>query len=178
MTTPVGKGRPTPKRSEAQGRRGGPVLPPPATRKEAARRAKEQAIAARAQVKQGAARGDAQHMMARDAGPVRALVRDVVDARRSVGVLLLPLAGLLIVARLTGVRAVENVVLLIWLSVLLAMVADVIISSTLIRRRIRQDFPAEGRTGRHIGYGLLRSTVLRRFRVPPPRVTPGRLTTR
>ena len=40
----AGKGRPTPKRSQAQGqRRGGPVPPPPRTRKEAAQRAREEA---------------------------------------------------------------------------------------------------------------------------------------
>ena len=39
-TPTVGKGRPTPKRSEAQGRRG-PVAPPPKTQREAIKRSKE-----------------------------------------------------------------------------------------------------------------------------------------
>ena len=59
----MGKGRPTPKRSEAQGaRRGGPVPPPPRTRKEAAQRAREEARAARERVRPadgGAYRGRA-----------------------------------------------------------------------------------------------------------------------
>src|SRR5829696_5377893 len=38
----AGKGRPTPKRAEAQGRRSGPVPPPPTTRKEAFKRQREQ----------------------------------------------------------------------------------------------------------------------------------------
>ena len=37
----VGKGRPTPKRREAEGRRG-PVAPPPKTQREAIKRSKEQ----------------------------------------------------------------------------------------------------------------------------------------
>ena len=40
----VGKGRPTPKRRDAQGRRSGPALPPPTTRKEAYRRMRERGV--------------------------------------------------------------------------------------------------------------------------------------
>ena len=171
---PVGKGRPTPKRSEARGRRGGPIGPPPANRKEAAKRAKEQALTARASGRSGAVRaGD--RMLARDAGPVRAAVRDVVDARRSVGVLLLPLALALVLVRFTGNERLIGAVLLLWTATLLAMAAVVIVTTVLIRKRLAADFPGEGRRGRHVGYGLLRSTVLRRFRVPPPRVSPAKL---
>src|SRR4051812_17284847 len=42
-----GKGRPTPKRSEAQGRRTGPPPPPPTTRKEAYKRTRENQAANR-----------------------------------------------------------------------------------------------------------------------------------
>ena len=170
---PAGKGRPTPKRREKEKRRSGPVAPPPLTRKEAAKRKKEQAAAARARIKEGAARGDERFLAKRDAGPVRALVRDVVDARRNVGVVLLPLALVLVAANLTGSRTLQSFGLLLWLAALLAMTVDLIATTVLIRRRIRAEFPEEGRLGGHAAYGLLRSTVLRRFRLPPPRVSPG-----
>ncbi|MEX2288886.1 MAG: DUF3043 domain-containing protein [Mycobacteriales bacterium] len=171
MTTPAGKGRPTPKRSEKQ-RRTGPVAPPPQTRKEAAKRRKEEAGAARKRIQEGAARGDERYLAPRDAGPVRALVRDTVDERRNVGVLLLPLALVLIVANLTGNPRLQSIALLFWLGAILAMLADIAVTTVVIRRRVRRDFPQEV-SWRHVAYGLLRSTVLRRFRLPLPRVSPG-----
>ena len=171
MTSP--KGRPTPKRSEAQGRRGGPVLPPPQTRKEAAQRKREQAAAARQEVREGTARGDEKRMVARDRGPVRALVRDVVDARRNVGVLLLPLAVLLVLAQLIGNDRLTTFALLLWVAGVLATIADVIVTTVLIRKRLRAAHPDERKLVGHVSYGLLRSTVFRRFRLPPTRTSPG-----
>ncbi len=178
MSTPagkdaVGKGRPTPKRSEAQKRRTGPVAPPPQTRKEAARRAREQARSARTRSKDGAARGDERYFAPRDAGPVRALVRDTVDSRRNIGVLLLPLALLLVVAQLSGNRRILDLALTIWLAGVLAMFADIALIIRSIRKRVRAEFPGETKLRNHAAYGLLRSTVIRRFRLPPPQVSPG-----
>lgn len=171
---PAGKGRPTPKRSEKERRRGGPVAPPPLTRKEAAQRQKEKTKAARGRIKKGAMEGDPRYLAKRDAGPVRALVRDVVDGRRNVGVLLLPLALVLIVANLSGSRQVQSLGLLLWLAAILAMIVDIAVTTALLRKRIRQEHPDEDKLLGHVAYGLLRSTVMRRFRLPPPRVSPGR----
>ena len=170
---PAGKGRPTPKRKETQRRRGGPVAPPPLTRKEASKRQKEQAKAARSRIKQGAMEGDPRYLAKRDAGPVRALVRDTVDARRNVGVLLLPLALVLIVANLSGSAQVQSIGLLLWIAAIVAMMVDIAFTTARLRSRIRSAFPEEDRLAGHIAYGLLRSTVMRRFRLPPPRVSPG-----
>ena len=171
---PAGKGRPTPKRKEKERRRGGPVAPPPLTRKEAAQRQKEKTKAARTRIKDGAAAGDPKYLAKRDAGPVRALVRDTVDGRRNVGVLLLPLALVLIVANLSGNREVQSLGLLLWLAAILAMVVDIAVTTVLLRRRIREEHPEEEKLMGHVAYGLLRSTVMRRFRLPPPRVSPGK----
>ena len=130
---------------------------------------------ARTSGKSGAVRPGTDRMLPRDAGPVRAVVRDVVDARRNVGVLLLPLALVLVLIRFTNNERLIGTVLLLWMATLLAMVADVAVTSVLIRRRLAKDFPKEGKLGRHIGYGLLRSTVVRRFRMPPARVAPSPL---
>ena len=165
----AGKGRPTPKRSEAQrGRRGGPVPPPPRTRKEAAQRAREEAKAARAQVREGRA------LLPRDAGPVRALVRDVVDARRSIGTLMLPLALVLLLAQASGNRQVLDIALLVWIVGVVALITDLVLTARTLRRRLRQEFPEEQRLRGHVAYGLLRTTVFRRWRIPAPRTSPGR----
>jgi hypothetical protein len=170
--SPAGKGRPTPKRSEKAPRRGGPVTPPPLTRREAAKRQKEQAAAARKQFREGNARGDERYLAKRDAGPVRAMVRDLVDGRVNVGIVLLPLALTLVVINLTDNRTLQGIGISVWLVALLASALDLLLTGFTIRRRVRAQFPDEARTRGHVAYGLLRSTVLRRFRLPPPRVSP------
>jgi hypothetical protein len=165
-----GKGRPTPKRSETS-RRSHPVAPPPRTRKEAAQRRKQEMKAARGTARERSAAGDDRYMVKRDAGPVRRLVRDVVDGRRNAGVLVLPVAVLLVLSSLVALPAVQAVVTTLWLATLLAVVVDVVVLTLTIRRRVRAAFPEQGKLGGHVAYGLLRSTVLRRWRMPPPAVS-------
>jgi len=164
----TGKGRPTPKRSEARGgRRGGPVAPPPRTRKEAAQRAREDARTARASVREG------RTLLPRDAGPVRALVRDVVDARRSLGTLMLPLALVLLLAQASGNRRVFDIAIAVWAVGILALATDLVMTGRVLRRQLREHFPEQQRLRGHIAYGLLRTTVFRRWRVPAPTTSPG-----
>ena len=172
-TTPAGKGRPTPKRADAQRRRSGPVPPPPSSRKEAAKRARQQAVESRTKMREATASGDERYFGRRDAGPVRSLVRDVVDGRANVGVLLLPLAVLLVLAQISGNARVLDVALVVWVAGVLAMLLDVVLVARSIRRRVRAAFPDERSLRGHVGYGLLRSTVFRRFRLPPPKVARG-----
>ena len=174
--TASGKGRPTPKRRDAQkggGRRGGPVAPPPATRKEAAKRIRQQGAAKRKAVRAGTAVGDETNMMARDQGPVRRLARDIVDSRRHIGVLLLPAALLPVAAQLSGNASVLRLATTLWFATLLAAISDFIITGVMVRRRIRTDFPNEAKTRGHVGYAMVRTAQFRRFRLPPPRVGPG-----
>ena len=167
----AGKGRPTPKRSQAQGvRRARPTAPPPRTRKEAAQRARDQARESREAVREG------RQLLPRDAGPVRALVRDVVDARRSIGTLMLPLALVLLLAQLSGNRQVFDVAILVWIVGVSALAADLVMTALVLRRRLRQEFPEVTKRRGHVAYGLLRTTVFRRWRIPAPRVSPGRRT--
>src|SRR5205823_3443859 len=103
-----GKGRPTPKRREAQRRRTGPVAPPPRTRREAARRLREQNAVRRAEYRQGLRSGDDKYLSVRDRGPERALIRNIVDSRRNAGGIFLPVAFLVFAGYLvpdTRIRA-------------------------------------------------------------------------
>ena len=155
------KGRPTPKRHESQRRRTGPVAPPPTNRKEAARRLREQGGTRRQA-------GSERAMLARDAGPVRRRVRDIVDGRRNLGVLLLPVALLLLLGRASGSRPVEFATYVLWIATIGAVALDLVGTGLRIRKEVRQQFPAETGTGSHVRYGLLRTTVIRRLRQPAP----------
>ena len=158
------KGRPTPKRSDAAKRRGGPVAPPPTTRKEAAARLKAQRIEGQKTLK---AAGTAA-LLPRDIGPVRALVRDVVDRRRSLGPLLLPVAIALPLANATHDRGFIAIVTALWITTLGAVAIDTVLAGRSIARAVRTQFPAETKVRPHVSYGLLRGTSIRRFRRPVP----------
>ena len=168
----TGKGRPTPKRSEAQKRRSGPVAPPPTSRREAAKQLRAKQAENRQRVRKGSLAGDESALLKRDQGPVRKLVRDLIDGRRSLGWILLPLAILVIVSGLVRNPQLQSTTFAIWLASLLAVSVDMLFAGFAISKAIRESFPAEPRWRGHIRYGLMRTTVMRRFRVPRPTVRP------
>lgn len=168
-----GKGRPTPKRRDAQSRRGGPVAPPPANRREAAKQLRVKQAENRQRIRKGTAAGDERAMLPRDAGPLRRLVRDLVDARRNMGWLLLPVAAFAIIANGIKDPAVVQVSFALWTGTLLGVAVDLILLSRLLKARLALSFPAEAKLGKHVRYGLLRSTTIRRFRMPKPKVVRG-----
>jgi hypothetical protein len=67
-----------------------------------------------------------------------------------------------------ALHAVTNAV---WVATLLATVIDMISTGIDIRRAVREQFPDERLRG-HLGYGLARSTVMRRWRMPRPQLRP------
>ena len=170
MTAP--KGRPTPKRSD-KAPRTAQVPPPPQTRKEAAARLTAQGAADRSDLRAGYVAGDESALLKRDRGPVRRTVRDAVDSRRNVGVLLLPLAVLLVAAQVVGQETVLRVATRVWTAGMVAVVVDLGLLTFRVRAALRRHHPQERGLARHAGYAALRSTVLRRLRMPPPRVGPG-----
>ncbi|MEY3973541.1 MAG: hypothetical protein RJA71_853, partial [Actinomycetota bacterium] len=84
------KGRPTPKRKEAEAARKVSSLAPASTKAEK-KRAKEAARAARIASRAAYMRGDENALPVRDKGPVKKFVRNYVDARRSIGEYFLPI---------------------------------------------------------------------------------------
>jgi hypothetical protein len=168
-----GKGRPTPKRSEAQGRRPGPPPPPPTTRKEAYKRQREQQALRRSESRQGAARGDDAYLPARDRGPVRKLVRDVVDARRNVGSFFLAIAGVALIGTVVPSLVVRNYASFLLFGFFLLMIVDSVVLSRRIKRKVEERFPGTQKTRGLAWYGISRSTMIRRWRFPKPDVALG-----
>jgi hypothetical protein len=168
----AGKGRPTPKRSESQARRPGPPPPPPTTRKEAYKRMRAQQASRRGSTRERMAMGDDASLPARDRGPVRKLVRDIVDTRRNLGSFFLPFAGLLLVSYV--VPSAQGLVLLMWMAFFLVLIGDCVVLGRRISKTVRSRFP----DGQHkmqslVWYGISRSTMIRRWRFPKPDVAAG-----
>jgi len=170
----AGKGRPTPKRNEAQGRRTGPPPPPPTTRKEAYRRMRQQQAAGRAESRQGAARGDDSYLPARDRGPVRKVARDVVDSRRNVGSFFLAIAGVALVGTIVPNLAVRSYATFLLFGFFIVFVIDSFVLSRKIKAKVAERFPdGKQKTNGASWYGISRSTMIRRWRFPKPEVGIG-----
>lgn len=184
--TTAGKGRPTPKRRDVEGKRRGPVAPAPMTQKEArarrkatrGNRADRKAASAdrRAASADRRARmlaGEEKYLLPRDRGPVRAYVRDLVDARRNLVGLFMPLALVLIVTMFLT-PAVQAYVTLAMLVMMAFMAAEGLIIGRTINRRVRERFPDSIDSSFSLGwYAFVRASQIRRMRAPKPRVEPG-----
>jgi DUF3043 family protein len=167
-----GKGRPTPKRREAeQGRRR--AITAPATRKEAYRRTRERQREERQRTMVGLRAGDERHLPPRDRGPVRKYARDMVDARRSVAEFFLPLALVILILNFTSDPRVKLVGSMLWMLLVVLIVLDSILVAFRLRRGLHRSYPDESHRGA-LPYALMRSMQIRRFRLPPPRVKPGK----
>ena len=171
-TSESGKGRPTPKRKEAESaRKQGISVPkdPKAARKAARDRDRE----ARAKSRAGLMAGDPAFFPRRDAGPVKAQVRDYIDRRRTVGEFFVPFAVVVLLLGLVNNPTVQTTVVYVWTSVLLLVVLDTILVGILLGRSLRKDYPEKSDRKGAVSYGVLRALQLRRFRIPPPRIKAG-----
>ncbi|UJW36109.1 DUF3043 domain-containing protein [Saccharothrix sp. AJ9571] len=178
------KGRATPKRREAEAKRRGPVAPPPKTMREAMKRNKELRKAnptskedRRAAAKERRARmdaGDDKYLLPRDRGPVKAYVRDLVDAKRNLLGLFMPLALLVFVALLVPNVSIQRYATLLCTVMLLGMVVEGYFNGRRVAKAVREKFPKEDFKARSVGwYAFIRASQIRKLRVPKPRVKPG-----
>ena len=165
------KGRPTPKRKEAQSKRIVSSLAPASSKLEK-KRAREQSRAARTASRAAYLRGEENALPLRDKGPARRLVRNLVDSRKSVGEYFLPIIFIVLVLSVLPVPALQWGAIALMYGVLATAVLDGIFLSRKIKREVRKRFPETATKGLGL-YGWLRSTQMRRLRAPLPQVKPG-----
>lgn len=175
-----GKGRPTPKRREAEAKRRGPAPPPPRTQREAARLARANRPDKAEQRRQSAERrermaaGDDKYLMPRDRGPVKAYIRDVVDSRPHLMGLFMPLAVIVVLSVVLPFPGLQQYLSLFSLIALVTMVAEGILLGLSTTRKARAKFPDATIGGLATGwYTFTRASQLRKLRIPKPRVQRG-----
>jgi hypothetical protein len=166
------KGRPTPKRSEGGKRK---VAVTPTDKKEAKAQMRAKMREERSSAYEGQRRGDDKYLTARDKGPVRRLVRDLVDSRRNIGsYFLIGAFVVLLFSQPQWPSAVRFGANILWLLLVVAILLDVFLISRLIRKRVRAQFPnAPDKLGGLTFYGVMRSVQFRRMRSPAPQVKVG-----
>lgn len=175
MTTPADgsqkKGRPTPKRKDAQASTKIASLAPASSKAEK-KRAKEAARISRMNHRAAYLRGDESALPLRDRGPEKKFVRNYIDSRRSIGEYFLPIIGFVLILSLIPVSVFAVAGIAIMYSVLLVSIFDGIFLSRKIKAEVAQRFPDKSTKGLGL-YGWLRSTQMRRMRAPKPQIKPG-----
>jgi hypothetical protein len=167
----AGKGRPTPKRSEAERRRRQPTTAPK-DRKEAARVSRDRQRTDRARRMEGVRRGEEWALPPRDRGPVKALARDYVDSKRRISEYYM--YGLLVLLVLLFIRApiVQTIVPLLVLAAVLVMGIEGIFIGRKVKSIAAERLPGQSTRGLAL-YSAMRALQIRKLRVPKPRVKPG-----
>lgn len=157
------KARPTPSRREAEAARRQRVnrtLTKKEARTEAARQARTRRMRA---------------ISARDNVPEKALLRDYVDARFSVGELLLPSLVFILVISLLGGRfpaITLYATVIMYLFILLVLFDGIFVMWRGFKKVLAERMPQTSPKGL-LMYGLNRCIQIRRFRMPPPRLKRG-----
>ena len=115
-----------------------------------------------------------QDLAPHDRGPVRAFVRDAVDARRRLVGLFLPVLGVVVISALGPASGLQRFALTGSLAVLGVVLLDAVLLGVRVTREARARFPDESVPGPATGwYAFLRAHRARASRRPAPRVTPG-----
>jgi hypothetical protein len=167
-----GKGRPTPKRRDAQKRRRAPI---PTNRKEASKMRREKTREQRQLQRKALLSGDERYLPARDAGPGKRLARDVVDSRFTLGqvffalILVVLFAGVFIPKQYRTVLAAVNLLSLLAVA---AVFADSYLVARRAKRMVETAYDAKSAVG-VTAYATMRAMQPRRFRRPPPKVKRG-----
>jgi Protein of unknown function (DUF3043) len=169
LTAP--KGVPTPKRREAQANRRQPYQAP-ADRKAASQQARQRDRASRVRRSEALQRGEQWALPPKDRGSVRALARDVVDARRGIGEYYMFMVFVLVVLLIVPGTATKLVADVVVLFLLLLILVEGFFVGTKVKRLAAERFPGESTKGIML-YTTMRGISLRRMRVPKPRVERG-----
>ena len=168
---PQGKGKPTPKRREAEQARKERVKPP-LTRREQMRRDRERTKSTRAKQRDAMARGDERYFLKRDQGDVRRFIRDYIDSRRTISEFFLPLVLVILLLSMVGTVQIQVFSTLFMFATMLLVIFDLVLINMRVKREIRKRFPDADQKG-HGLYAIARATQIRRLRLPKPNVRPG-----
>lgn len=161
----------TPKRSSNARRITDPA---PANRREAYRQMRDRQREERAEASAGMRAGDERYLLARDRGPERALVRNIIDARRTVGTWFFGGALIVLAGSTVRVPVIQLASNLLWALLAVGVVVDSVLIARKVKRLVHERFP---KTTQRIGslqiYGVMRALTFRRMRVPKPQIDLG-----
>ncbi len=177
----AGKGRPTPKRSEAERNRYQPITGSRAGSRSGSRSGpagprtpedKQRASADRTRRYEAMKQGESWALNPKDRGPVRALARDYVDSKRRVSEYYMYILLILVVALFFRSKAAQEFISPLILVLVFIIVVDAQLIRRALNRMVAERLPGQSTKGVTL-YAVMRALQIRRFRIPAPRVHPG-----
>jgi hypothetical protein len=178
----AGKGRPTPKRSEAErgryqsitgsttsGRGPGTGSAP---RGKMTPEDKARVRSERDKRMTAMRRGEEWALGPRDRGPIKKLARDYVDSHRRVSEYYMYVLIILLVALLSRSKALNNYVSPFVLVLIVVVAVDAYLIRRALHKLAAERYPGESTRGMTT-YAVMRALQIRRFRMPKPRLKPG-----
>jgi hypothetical protein len=166
------KGRPTPKRSEAERNRRQPIT---GSRAPAAPRTPEDKAKARTERSrkyEAMKAGESWALNPRDRGPARALARDYIDSKRRISEYYMYILVVLLIAVFVHNKTAQTYISPLILVLVVVIVIDAQIIRYQLRKLVSARLPGESTRGLTM-YAVMRGLQIRRFRVPAPRLRPG-----
>ena len=164
------KGKPTPKRKEAQAKLKVSSLSPAAS-KEAKKALKAEARVRRLEARAAYMRGEESALPVKDKGPARRFVRNYVDERKSVTEYFLVFIMFILFLTVIPSPAVQLGAIVLMYSAMIWVAIDGFLLSRRVKKLVAEKFPDQPTKGLGL-YGWMRSTQLRRLRAPSPQVGP------
>jgi hypothetical protein len=166
------KGRPTPKRSEAERNRRQPITGSRAPVAPRTPEDKAKARTERGRKYDAMKRGESWALNPRDRGPARALARDYIDSKRRVSEYYMYILVVLLAAIFVRSKSAQEFISPLVLVLVVVILIDAQIIRYNLRKLVSQRLPGESIRGLTI-YAVMRALQIRRFRIPAPRVRPG-----
>src|SRR5271169_3508210 len=166
------KGRPTPKRSEAERNRRQPITGSRAPATPRTPEDKAKARGERGRKYEAMKRGESWALNPRDRGPAKALARDYIDSKRRISEYYMYILVVLLAAVFLRNKTEQEYIS----PLVLVLVVIILVDAQVIRRSLRklvgERLPGESTRGLTM-YAVMRALQIRRFRMPAPRVRPG-----
>jgi len=161
----IGKGRATPTRAEREAARKRPLVSN--DRKQARAKLNQ----ARERQRIGMANGEEKYLPIRDKGPQKRFVRDYVDARFSIGEVLLPLMAIVIMMTFLPQQIATYALLSVWFFIAIAIL-DCVLLGFRLNKKLAAKYGAD-KVERIRWYAAMRALQLRPLRLPKPQVKRG-----
>ena len=168
----AGKGRPTPKRKDAQAQNLRPLVPKD-------RDASRKAVKARMRERENAEyeamqTGDVNHMPKAERLPWRIYIRDYVDARFNLGEFFIPVAFVILVVSIFVTYkwpALALPLMVLMYVYLFAVIIDIAIMWRKLKKKLIEKYGEKSvaRGMRSASYAWSRAIQIRRWRLPKPR---------
>lgn len=167
----AGKGRPTPTRKEREAANLRPLVND--DRAAARKESRVKQAQAREKARIGMAAGEEKFLPARDKGAQRRWVRDYVDARFSVGEVLIPVMFIVIALTFVNNEMFQLIGILgLWAFFFVAII-DGIILGFRVTKKLSERFGEDQVRGGTRWYAAMRAMQLRMIRLPKPQVKRG-----